>query len=296
MADAPAEAPVCRRAFLGLGSNLGGRLGFLRGAIAALPDLVAVSSVFETEPLGGPEGQGPYLNAVAELWTAASPRSLLGLAQRLEATAGRTRGPRWGARTLDVDVLLVGDLVVDEGDLVVPHPRFAERRFVLAPLAELAPELLPPAWEERAVGEVHRLGTLDELCLWSDLGEQRGPGRWSEPEPRAHRGHRGTPGSEGDRGESGAERSAGRRTAPADGVWDGGVGEARAVVEPTGTPGSATAERSVTLDPSAPLGAAGGASAATARSGAGTEAVGTWARCAGGGPGERAVAGPVGGH
>ena len=144
------------RAFLALGSNLGDREAILRAAVAALDDVVAVSPVYETAPLGGPGGQGPYLNAVVELDTRRSPRDLLEVCRRLEAAAGRVRGERWGARTLDVDVLLVGDLVVDEPDLVVPHPRLWERRFVVAPLADLAPEIVPGAAVAAAAGDVTR--------------------------------------------------------------------------------------------------------------------------------------------
>ena len=135
------------RAFLALGSNLGDRRSYLRDAVAALPDVVAVSPVYETDPVGGPEGQGAYLNLVVELDTQLSPRQLLELGQRLEAAAQRVRGERWGPRTLDVDVLLVGDEQVDDPDLIVPHPRMWERAFVLVPLADLAPDLVdaPPA-------------------------------------------------------------------------------------------------------------------------------------------------------
>ena len=130
------------RAFLGLGSNLGDRRAHLRAAVAALPDVVAVSDVYETDPVGGPD-QDPYLNLVVELDTALTPRQLLDLAHELEAAAARVRTVRWGPRTLDVDVLLVGDLTVDDPDLVVPHPRMFERAFVLIPLSDLAPELVP---------------------------------------------------------------------------------------------------------------------------------------------------------
>jgi len=148
------------RAFLGLGSNLGDRWQYLREAVAALPDVVAVSPVYETSPVGGPEGQGPYLNVVVELSTELTPRELLEVAQSLEAAAARERTQRWGPRTLDVDVLLVDDLAVDEPDLVVPHPRMWERRFVLAPLADLAPELLPENWEARVAGDVALVGRI----------------------------------------------------------------------------------------------------------------------------------------
>lgn len=132
-----------RRALLGLGSNLGDRRANLRTAVAGLPDVVAVSPVYETDPVGGPPGQGAYLNAVVALATVASPRDLLTHARRLEDQAGRVRDERWGPRPLDVDVLFVGDLVVDEPDLQVPHPRWRERAFVLAPLHDVAPDLVP---------------------------------------------------------------------------------------------------------------------------------------------------------
>lgn len=137
------------RALLGLGSNLGDRRAYLRAAVGALPDVVAVSPVYESEPVGGPPGQAPYLNLVVAMETDLSPRELLDLAHVLEDSAGRVRTERHGPRTLDVDVLAVGGLRVDEPDLVVPHPRMLERRFVLAPLADLAE------------GAVRRLGPLD---------------------------------------------------------------------------------------------------------------------------------------
>ena len=161
-----------RRAFLGLGSNLGDRWATLAEAVAGLPDLVAVSSVYETDPVGGPAGQGPYLNLVAELATALGPHDLLAAARSCESRAGRVRAERFGPRTLDVDVLVVGDLVVDDENLVVPHPRMWERRFVLEPLSELVDiDLLPAAvlpdgwvpgtWRGRVVGKVHVAGRLD---------------------------------------------------------------------------------------------------------------------------------------
>jgi 2-amino-4-hydroxy-6-hydroxymethyldihydropteridine diphosphokinase len=130
------------RAFLALGSNLGDRRAYLKSALERLPDVVAVSHLYETDPVGGPPGQGAFLNCVVELHTARSPRELLAEAQAAEAAAERVRRERWGPRTLDVDVLLVGDEVVDEPDLTVPHPRMWERGFVLVPLADLAPELV----------------------------------------------------------------------------------------------------------------------------------------------------------
>jgi 2-amino-4-hydroxy-6-hydroxymethyldihydropteridine diphosphokinase len=141
------------RAFLALGSNLGDRDRHLADAIAGLPDVVAVSPIYETGPVGGSTSQGPYLNAVVELDTELTPRALLEVCQRLEAAAKRVRDPddRFGPRTLDVDVLLVGDLTVDEPDLEVPHPRMWERGFVLIPLADLAPDLVPNPPEDAGV-------------------------------------------------------------------------------------------------------------------------------------------------
>jgi 2-amino-4-hydroxy-6-hydroxymethyldihydropteridine diphosphokinase len=145
------------RAFLGLGSNLGEREAALVAAIDRLVavGLVAVSPTYETDPVGGPE-QGPYLNAVAELDTDLSPRQLLAVCARLEAAANRVREERWGPRTLDVDVLWVEGVEIDDPDLVVPHPRMWERRFVLAPLRDLAPDLVPEAAVAAAEGEVRR--------------------------------------------------------------------------------------------------------------------------------------------
>lgn len=148
------------RAYLGLGANLGDPLAQLRAAVAAIEERTAVSSVYRTEPVGGPPGQPDFLNLVVAVDTGRSPRQLLELAQTLERAAGRVREVRHGPRTLDVDVLLVGDAVVDEPDLVVPHPRMWERRFVLVPLAQLDPALVPAAALEHAGGTVEDLGKL----------------------------------------------------------------------------------------------------------------------------------------
>jgi 2-amino-4-hydroxy-6-hydroxymethyldihydropteridine diphosphokinase len=148
------------RAFLGLGSNLGDRWANLRAARVDLPDVVAVSPVYETDPVGGPADQGAYLNCVLELDTTRTPRELLMAAQAAEAGAHRVRTERWGPRTLDVDVLLVGDIHVDEPDLIVPHPRLWERGFVLVPLADLAPEIVGDRLSDELAGGVCLAGTL----------------------------------------------------------------------------------------------------------------------------------------
>jgi len=129
-------------AYLGLGSNLGDRLSNLQCAVDGLGNtagvsVVEVSAVYETSPVGGPR-QPRYLNAAVAIRTRLPARALLEVAHRLEDAAGRVREERWGPRTLDVDVLIVGDETVDTPDLVVPHPRMQERGFVLAPMEDLA--------------------------------------------------------------------------------------------------------------------------------------------------------------
>jgi 2-amino-4-hydroxy-6-hydroxymethyldihydropteridine diphosphokinase len=152
-----------RRAFIGLGSNLGDRRTLLEEAVAALRmggDVTAVSPLYATEPVGGPEDQGPFLNLVVELHTVDTPRELLVRCQALEAAAARVRTVRWGPRTLDADVLLVEGMAVDEADLIVPHPRMWERRFVLQPLADLAPDLVSVDQIIASGGDVVRVGNL----------------------------------------------------------------------------------------------------------------------------------------
>jgi 2-amino-4-hydroxy-6-hydroxymethyldihydropteridine diphosphokinase len=139
---------VTRRAYVGIGSNLGDRMQHLQQAVDDLAaadgvDVAAVSPVYETAPVGGP-AQPDYLNAVVAVDTDRTPRALLELARAIEAHGERIRTVRWGPRTIDVDVLLVGDERVDEPDLVVPHPRMTERAFVVVPLADL-----DPGWRTR---------------------------------------------------------------------------------------------------------------------------------------------------
>jgi 2-amino-4-hydroxy-6-hydroxymethyldihydropteridine diphosphokinase len=126
-------------AYIGLGSNLGDREAQLLRAADAL-DAVRLSPVIETEPWGF-EDQPRFLNAVAEVETELSPRQLLDRLLEIEKALGRTRdGPRYGPRTIDLDLLIYDDQVIDEPGLQVPHPRLAERSFVLEPLAALVPE------------------------------------------------------------------------------------------------------------------------------------------------------------
>jgi len=137
------------RALIGLGSNLGDRRGILDGAVAALaatPGVTVrgVSSYHETAPVGGRPGQGPFLNAAASLETNLDPRALHARLREIENRAGRIRAVRWGERTLDLDLLLFGGLILETPELTVPHPRMALRRFVLAPLVEIAPQHADP--------------------------------------------------------------------------------------------------------------------------------------------------------
>ncbi len=151
-----------RRAFVGLGSNVGDRRGFLAAAVDGLRaggDVVAVSPLYETDPVGGPP-QGPYLNAVVELATHDGPRRLLERCRALEEAAGRVRTVHWGPRTLDADLLWVEGCTVDEPDLTVPHPRLWQRRFVVQPLADLAPDLVTSEQLRAAGGDVTRVGSL----------------------------------------------------------------------------------------------------------------------------------------
>ncbi|MFW6045174.1 MAG: 2-amino-4-hydroxy-6-hydroxymethyldihydropteridine diphosphokinase [Planctomycetota bacterium] len=139
------------RAYIALGSNLGQRRTILRGAFSHLDQhetirVVSTSRFYETEPVGGPE-QGKYLNAAAGLLTGLTPHELLYALQTIEDHFGRTRRVRWGPRTLDLDLLLYEDRIIQSRDLTVPHPRMHQRRFVLEPLAEIAPDAVHPGLE-----------------------------------------------------------------------------------------------------------------------------------------------------
>jgi 2-amino-4-hydroxy-6-hydroxymethyldihydropteridine diphosphokinase len=142
------------RVALSIGANLGDRLGALTYAVAELAELgeiVAVSDVYETEPVGGPE-QPEYYNAVVVVETDAQPRDVLAAAQRAEQGQGRTRDVRWGPRTLDVDVLAHGDTTSADPVLTLPHPRATQRAFVMVPWAQVDPGFLLP--DGRTVAEV----------------------------------------------------------------------------------------------------------------------------------------------
>jgi len=155
-------------AYIALGSNLGDRDDYLEHALTALRhsegvEVMRVSPVYETRPVGGPPGQGPYLNAVAELRTERAVDDLLNLLLTIESGLGRVRQERDGPRTIDLDLLLFGDLIHADARLTVPHPRLHERLFVLQPLAQLAPGLLHPTLK-RSVADL--LTELQGLRLY----------------------------------------------------------------------------------------------------------------------------------
>ena len=137
------------RAFLGFGGNIGEPLSHFRRArkqLAADPHVTVVgaSPLYRTPAIGGPAGQPDYLNAVVEVTTSLTPHQLLQLCQQIETDAGRSRDIHWGPRTLDIDLLLVGNLIIDDSQLTLPHPRLQERHFVLLPLNNLVPQLRHP--------------------------------------------------------------------------------------------------------------------------------------------------------
>ncbi|MFT6392106.1 MAG: 2-amino-4-hydroxy-6-hydroxymethyldihydropteridine diphosphokinase [Ilumatobacter sp.] len=120
-----------------------------------------MSNVYETDPVGGPDDQGPYLNMVVQVETSLDPFALLRRCQRIEAEAMRQRIVHWGPRTLDVDIVQFDDIALESDELSIPHPRFGERRFVLAPLADIAPDRCPPGWDDQLEpGGVHSRGPL----------------------------------------------------------------------------------------------------------------------------------------
>jgi 2-amino-4-hydroxy-6-hydroxymethyldihydropteridine diphosphokinase len=137
------------RAYVGLGANLDAREETIRKALDLLGahpriDVVAVSTLRETEPWAPVGQQPPFLNGAAAVETSLEPRALLGVLLDVERRLGRVREERWGPRTIDLDLLVYGDAVVDEPGLTVPHPRLRERAFALEPLVELEPELVVP--------------------------------------------------------------------------------------------------------------------------------------------------------
>lgn len=159
-------------AYVALGSNLDGPLLQLRRArqgLAGLGEMVGCSSLWRTAPVGGPPGQGDYLNAVAVLRPLTDPERFLKQLLRLEAAQGRVRDVRWAARTLDLDLLSWGGCVLETPTLTLPHPRMLTRTFVLAPLCEVAPEWRHPLTGQGAYEVLRTLppdGTERTTLAW----------------------------------------------------------------------------------------------------------------------------------
>jgi 2-amino-4-hydroxy-6-hydroxymethyldihydropteridine diphosphokinase len=158
------NVPARHRAIVALGSNLGDRVAYLRFGLERLSNVIAQSQVFETDPVGGPDNQGPYLNMVVVVDTDLDPFAMLRRLLQIEAEANRVRIQRWGPRTLDLDLLFYDDYTIQSEELTVPHPRFAERRFVLEPLSEVALEHCPSHWRDRLPDYgVYPRGPLDSM-------------------------------------------------------------------------------------------------------------------------------------
>ena len=138
--------------YIGFGSNIGDRLKHIQNAIHALSkteeiNLLKISSIYKTAPVGY-EAQGEFLNGVAAIQTSLSPLSLLNTLKDIEIAIGRQHRIRWGPREIDLDILIYGDVCLQTEQLVIPHPEMHLRGFVLVPLAEIAPDLVHPVFQE----------------------------------------------------------------------------------------------------------------------------------------------------
>jgi 2-amino-4-hydroxy-6-hydroxymethyldihydropteridine diphosphokinase len=162
---------------IGLGSNLGDRLEHLRRGLRGLErqgmELLAVSSVWETEPVDAPAG-GPFLNMAVRFRADGDPQSVLRRMLEIERREGRVRRVRNGPRTLDLDLLTFGDLDLRTDELRLPHPRMWMRSFVLEPLAEVAPDLRNPATGRTVVQEAERLRGVESVVRIGSLASPRG--------------------------------------------------------------------------------------------------------------------------
>ena len=155
-------------AYLGLGSNLGNRMAFLRSGRDTLVDqpgivLIRAAGVYETEAVGGPPENPLFLNTVLQIETSLEPQQLLATCMAVENEFGRSRPVRWSPRTLDIDILFYTDQVICEENLTTPHPRLQERAFVLAPLREIAPDLRHPLLEQTITALAAECAGVEEL-------------------------------------------------------------------------------------------------------------------------------------
>ena len=162
-------------AFVSVGSNLDDPAARCKESLCQLANIGGIkvlrqSSFYRTEPVGF-EKQDWFINAVAEIRTVLNPRELLKVLQRIEDGMGRVRGPKWGPRIIDLDILLYGQEVVEDDDLVIPHPELHKRRFVLEPLSELAPYAIHPVFGVSVRGLMERLEDESKVCLYRANGE-----------------------------------------------------------------------------------------------------------------------------
>jgi 2-amino-4-hydroxy-6-hydroxymethyldihydropteridine diphosphokinase len=162
------ESGTSTLAYIGLGANLGDRRRNIHAAILKLRQtdgvrVTCVSTMLETEAVGGPTDAPKYLNAVAEAYVTLSATALLRRTLQVEKELGRTRREKWAPRTIDIDLLLFGDEIISTQDLVVPHPLMHERRFVLEPLVEIAPDAVHPMLQMTAAGLLEDLKRRQEV-------------------------------------------------------------------------------------------------------------------------------------
>ena len=165
-------------AFIGIGSNRGNPVRACREAVRHLSEkpevrLLRCSSLYRTEPVG-PQDQPWFINAVAEIRTSLPPRRLFETVKEIERRMGRTEGQKWGPRVIDLDILLYGQEVVSEGDLIIPHPEMHRRRFVLAPLCELASYAVHPAFGVSIRGLMDRLADQGQVERYSPWDREAG--------------------------------------------------------------------------------------------------------------------------
>ena len=149
-----------QRVFIGIGSNLGDTIGNCKIAldeIGNFAEIVRISSLYETEPVGN-EDQPNFINSVVEINTDLSPHGLLTHLKSIEDKLGRVRGEKWGPRVIDLDIIFYDDLVIKDDDLIIPHPRAHLRRFVLEPICEIAPEFIHPELEISILELLEKLG------------------------------------------------------------------------------------------------------------------------------------------
>jgi 2-amino-4-hydroxy-6-hydroxymethyldihydropteridine diphosphokinase len=154
--------PTAVTAYLGLGANLGDREKNIRAALAALArtdgvTVTKISALLENPAIGGPPNSPPYLNAAAEIKTTLGSHALLHHTLEIEKVLGRTRTQKWEPRLIDIDLLLYGDHIISSQELVIPHPLMHERRFVLQPLSEIAPEAVHPVLQMTIAGLLQNL-------------------------------------------------------------------------------------------------------------------------------------------